>query len=116
MPERTPTRLAIFRELLAASPLPTLAYGIRNRARALAVNQLFSDRFGYGVEDLAAGELWWSRAIPDARDREQLDETWSAVSREARRGGLSRPVLASLRRSDGKLCAVVTQTQLVLEG
>ena len=106
MPERTPTRLAIFRELLAASPLPTLAYGIRNRARALAVNQLFSDRFGYGVEDLAAGELWWSRAIPDARDREQLDETWSAVSREARRGGLSRPVLASLRRSDGKLCAV----------
>src|SRR6185369_15515558 len=106
MAARDPSRVPIFRELLAASPLPTLAGNASELSRPIAVNQRFTDLFGYGVEDLAAGERWWSRAIPEARDRAQLRDAWDAVFRDPRRGGLTRPVLASVRRSDGQLCAV----------
>jgi len=106
MPVRDLTRVTLLRELLAASPLPTLAGHASDLSRPFAINQRFTDLFGYRREDLAAGARWWAWAVPDAHARDQLRETWSALVGNPQRGGLLQHVPASVRRSDGKLCAV----------
>ncbi len=68
-----------FRMLFDAAPV-ALAHVIGNRIGA--VNQCFTELFGYQESDIATLDEWWQRAYPDPIYRCEVRRTWeTAVNR-----------------------------------
>src|SRR5262245_48363499 len=84
-----PDAESALRALLAASPLPALAVALGAELRLIAVNQRFTDLFGYGLADFAAGDSWWTRAYPEPAYRSKVQQAWLAALAQATRMGQS---------------------------
>ena len=50
--------------VLSASPMATLVTTLDEDARLIAVNQKFTELFGYLPCELAGGRAWWSLSDP----------------------------------------------------
>ena len=76
---------AKFRELIVKSPIPIAINDLRNGIEYL--NDRFVATFGYTLDDLATLDVWWVRAYPDPRYRQEVMQTWQDAEEEAARTG-----------------------------
>ena len=53
------------------------------KGKVLFVNGLFTELFGYTLEDIPSGDQWWPLAHPDEKLRESIRESWTTAIGEA---------------------------------
>jgi PAS domain S-box-containing protein len=63
-----------FRFLIEKSPLGTAL--ISAEGKYLYLSPAFEEMFGYTLEDIPTGRLWFGKAFPDPKDREEAISQW----------------------------------------
>ncbi len=99
-----------FREAIHFLPIPV---GISDRrGRMLAHNQMFTDVFGYTIQDIPTVEDWLKRAYPDESYRQQVLATWQADVELVLGRGMHTPArIYQVTCKDGSRCLVEIITQ-----
>lgn len=101
-----------FREAIHFLPIPI---GIADRqGRVLAHNQMFTEVFGYTLEEIPALADWAKLAYPDETHRQQAMQTWQAdVELALERGAPTPPQIYQITCEDGSRRLVEITTQPV---
>ena len=107
------SRVADFRRLLEASPLPVALAAPSGRIEFLS--QRFVQDFGYDLADIPDLEHWWSLAHPDPTYREEVRRQWAAaLERAADHDGIIRPQQTfDITRRDGSVRTMEIQGTLL---
>ena len=74
--------------------------GVEDRVEA--INEKFTELFGYTIQDIPDTAHWWPLAYPDETYREELKSMWETKLEQARRGKRQiEPVEATVTCKDG---------------
>jgi two-component system sensor histidine kinase/response regulator len=65
------------------------------------INPMFSEIFGYILEDIPHKKVWFKKAYPDALYRDEVARTWQADAEIARETGRPEPRTFRVRCKDG---------------
>lgn len=78
------------------------------------ININFSERFGYGLDEITTDEQWFQLAYPDAAYREPLIARWRQAINEARDQGTPIPPFeVRIQCKTGEVRQAIANTQLI---
>lgn len=77
--------VGIWKDLVLHAPYPMIVAD--GKGYIIALNYLFTERYGYVVEDIATPEKWWSSAYPDPERRAFVKEGWERAAMAAHATG-----------------------------
>ena len=82
-----------------------------------SINRRFTELFGYKRDDIPTLADWWSRAYPDPAYRQQVQQTWFALVKQAQEGdGQVSPQEYRVRCKNGEERCLLIGGQLIEDG
>ena len=82
-----------------------------------SINRRFTELFGYKRDDIPTLADWWSRAYPDPAYRQQVQQTWFALIKQAQEGdGQVSPQEYRVRCKNGEERCLLIGGQLIEDG
>jgi PAS domain S-box-containing protein len=102
-----------FREVMDLSPFPSAL--IDGEGRYISINRKFTDVFGYTIEDIPTGKIWFPQAFPDPGMRKEAITAWKDDPGRVQEGPMT-PRTFDVRCKDGTMKTILFRPVTLHDG
>ncbi|MGE4318807.1 MAG: diguanylate cyclase, partial [Deferribacterales bacterium] len=87
------------KSVIEVSPIPLCL--MDKRGRMININNMFTETFGYTLEEISITRSWWRLIYPDAASRQIIYKKWKTYVRQSGKGFTPEPIQTVAVCKDG---------------